>query len=107
MAASGCVSEATATTAFPPVSAGRTRETSPSSGGSSGASDRDDAGGLGNGEVEVRAGDGIRRAEHLRELVRPPGVPDDPIDGALDLVAARGQSSANSELRDSIISARR
>src|SRR6185437_8512025 len=33
IAASGCVSEATATTTFPPVSAGSTRETSPRSGG--------------------------------------------------------------------------
>src|SRR4051794_7913868 len=37
IAASGCVSEPSATTALPPVSAGASRETSPSSGGSSGA----------------------------------------------------------------------
>ena len=53
-----------------------------------GGEDRDDAGGLGHGEVEILTRDGIRRAEHLRELVRPAGVPDDPIDRLLDLVTA-------------------
>ena len=37
IAASGCVSDASATTALPPVSTGAIRETRPSSGGSSGA----------------------------------------------------------------------
>src|SRR5919201_913112 len=37
IAASGCVSDPSATTTLPPVSAGTTRETRPSSGGSSGA----------------------------------------------------------------------
>ena len=47
-AASGCVSEATATAALPPTSTGAMRVTRPASGGSSGASDGDDAGGLGH-----------------------------------------------------------
>ena len=37
---------------------------------------RDYAGRLGDAEVEVRPGDGVRAAEHLRELVRPARVPD-------------------------------
>ena len=53
-----------------------------------GREDRDHAGRLGDGEVEVRAGNGIRRAEHLGELVRPARVPDDAIDRALDLTTA-------------------
>src|SRR5439155_1147512 len=39
-------------------------------------------------EVAVCAGDGIRRSDYLRELVRPARVPDDAIDRALDLVRA-------------------
>ena len=96
IAASGCVSEASATTALPPMSAGASRETSPSSGGSSRRDDRDDAGRLGDREVEVRAGDRVRRAEHLRELVGEARVPDPAVDRPLDLVLARCSSSANS-----------
>ena len=36
-----------------------------------GSENRDDAGRLGHGEVEVRPGDGVRAAEHLRQLVGP------------------------------------
>ena len=88
IAASGPVSDAIATTVLPPTSAGASRETRPSSGGSSGAIDRDDAGRLGHGEVEVRPRDRVRRAEHLRELVGEARVPDPAVDRALDLVAA-------------------
>ena len=42
--------------------------------------DGDDAGRLGDGEVEVRPCDGVRAAEHLRELVGPAGVPDPAVD---------------------------
>ena len=92
IAASGLVSDAIATTALPPTSAGAIRETRPSSGGSSGATIADDAGRLRHGEVEVRAGDRVRGAEHLRELVGEARVPDPAVDRALDLV--RGRSRA-------------
>ena len=59
------------TTALPPTSAGASRETSPSSGGSSGASDGDDAGRLGHREVEVRAGDRVRRRRAPVAACRP------------------------------------
>ena len=79
-------SDASATTALPPTSAGAIRETRPSSGGSS-ARRRDDAGRLRHREVEVRARDRVRPTEHLRQLVGEPGVPDPTIDRPLDLVA--------------------
>ena len=49
--------------------------------------DRDDARRLGNREVEVRPGYGVRAAEHLGELVCPSRVPDRAVDRRLDLVA--------------------
>ena len=91
IAASGCVSDASAMTALPPVTAGATRETRPRSGGSSGATIGDDAGRLRDREVEVRPGDRIRRAEHLRELVGEPGVPDPAVDRAVHLVLAAAE----------------
>src|SRR5581483_2974764 len=36
-------------------------------------------------------GDGVRPAEHLRQLVGPAGIPDDPVDRALDLGAAAAE----------------
>src|SRR5262245_4821024 len=48
----------------------------------------DDPGRLGHGEVEIRAGNRVRAAEHLGQLVRPARVPHDAIDAALDLFAA-------------------
>src|SRR3954454_16414706 len=54
IAASGLVSEATAITAFPPVSAGSTRDTRPSSGGSSGASTATTP--VGSGTVKLKYG---------------------------------------------------
>ena len=53
--------------------------------------DGDDAGRLRHGEVEVRPGHGVRTAEHLRQLVGEPGVPDPTVDRALDLVPPRRQ----------------
>src|SRR5207237_5455240 len=47
--------------------------------------------GLRDREIEVRPGDGIRAAEHLRQLVRPARVPDDTVDRALDLVTAAAE----------------
>src|SRR5919108_2036993 len=55
---------------------------------------RDDAGDahrLGDREVEVGAGDGVRRAEDLGELVRPARVPDPRVDGGIHLLRAAGQ----------------
>src|SRR5579864_8585047 len=54
IAASGRVSEATATTTLPPTSGGRTRVTSPSSGGSSGASTATTP--VGSGTVKLKYG---------------------------------------------------
>ena len=88
-AASGCVSDATTTAAFPLTITGASRETRPASAGSSGARTATTPVGSGNGEVEVRAGDRVRGAEHLRELVRPARVPDDAVDRRLDLLLAR------------------
>ena len=103
----GCVSDATATTAFPPTSAGASRETRPSSGGSSGASDRDDAGRLRHREVEVRAGDRVRAAEHLRRAC-PPSPAYQTMRSIERSTSSRPvQSSANSATRASIISASR
>ena len=90
IAASGRVSDATTTTVLPPTIAGAIRETRPEQRRLLGREDGDDAGRLGHREVEVRPGDGIGAAEHLRQLVGPAGVPDDPVDRALDL--ARGRS---------------
>jgi hypothetical protein len=56
-----------------------------------GRDDADDAGRLWHREVEVRAGDGVRRAEHLRELVRPPRVPDPGVDRGVDLGLVPGE----------------
>src|ERR671938_208076 len=60
-AASGRVSDATATTAFPPTSGGITRETSPSSGGSSGASTATTP--VGSGTVKLKYGPATGFAE--------------------------------------------
>src|SRR5579884_3833073 len=54
IAASGRVSDATATTAFPPTSGGRSRVTSPSNGGSSGASTATTP--VGSGTVKLKYG---------------------------------------------------
>ena len=86
-AASGWLSEATATTVLPPTSGGRIRETSPPSAGSGGREHRDHAGGLRHREVEVRPGDRIGAADDLRELVREARVPDDTVDRGFDLLA--------------------
>ena len=51
--------------------------------------ERHHAGRLGDGEVEVRTRNGIRRPEHLGELVSPARVPDHAIDRGLDLVTSR------------------
>ena len=75
----------------------------------------DDAGRLGDGEVEVRAGDRVGAAGDLRVLVRPPGVVDPAVDGVVDLCPGRGgraalgvgTSAANWSRRPSSISATR
>src|SRR5581483_5534336 len=61
IAASGCVSDASATTALPPTSAGATRETSPSSGGSSGATTPTTP--VGSGTVKLKYGPATGFAE--------------------------------------------
>ncbi len=79
-ATSGCVVEGMTTAVLPARMTGATRETRASSEGSSGTKDRDDAGRLRQGEVEMRTGDRIHRAEELAELVRPAGVMDESVD---------------------------
>ena len=89
-AASGRCSDATTTAAFPPDEGRRERARRARRARlSSGAMIADDADRLRDREVEVRPGDGVRRAEHLRELVRPARVPDPAVDGRrhLGLVA--------------------
>jgi hypothetical protein len=85
IAASGWASDATTTTALPPTSAGTTRATSPSSAGSSGATTATTP--VGSGSVKLKYGPatGLAPTEHLRQLVGPSGVPDDPVDRARDL----------------------
>ena len=76
--------EAMSTTVLPATSGGASRLTSPSSDEVSGRDDADDAGRLGDREVEVRRGDRVGRAEDLGDLVGPAGVPDPAVDGAVD-----------------------
>ena len=52
-----------------------------------GRHDPDDAGGLGDGEVEVGPGDRVDRAGDLRQLVGPARVPDQGLDRLLELSA--------------------
>src|SRR5919199_1552374 len=103
IAASGRVWDATATTTLPPVSAGMMRDTSPSSGGSSGASDATTP--VGSGTVKLKYGPATGFEEPItcaslslqpayqtmRSIVR--STSSRPLD-----------SSANSAARDSIIS---
>ena len=49
---------------------------------------RDDAGRLRDREVEVRTSDGVRPAQHLRELVGEAGVPDPTVDRTVHFVLA-------------------
>src|SRR5439155_5614282 len=46
---------------------------------------------LRHGEVEVGSRDRVRRADDLRELIRPARVPNNAIDRPLDLVPAAGE----------------
>ncbi len=89
-AGSGRVSDVMRTTAFPDTSGGASRLTSPSSDEVSGATTPDDAGRLGDREVEVRRRDRVGRPEHLGDLVGPARVPDPAVDGAVhDLASLR------------------
>ena len=100
----------------PATSGGASRQTSPSSDEVSGATTPDDAGRLGDREVEVRRRDRVGRAEHLGDLVGPAGVPDPAVDGPVDdaraAFASRSPSAAatsatNWSRRPSISSATR
>ena len=95
------------TTALPPTIAGATRDTSPSSAGSSGA--RIATTPVGSGTVKLKYGPatGFERAEHLRQLVRPARVPDDAIDRPPRPPSCPSRRAARSPARASIISARR
>jgi hypothetical protein len=75
---------------LPPVSAGDPRDEAEQR-RIVGRDDCDDAGRFRDREVEVRPCDGVRRAEHLRELVGEPGVPDPAIDRAMHFVLTTAQ----------------
>src|SRR6266536_6716032 len=45
-------------------------------------------------EVEIGAGDRVGGAQHLRDLVRPAGVPDPAVDRLVDRVAGRPPAGA-------------
>src|SRR5438128_9245754 len=106
IAASGCVSDATATTAFPPVIAGTTRETIPSSGGSSGASVATTP--VGSGTVKLKYGPatGFDEPSTCASLSAQPAYQT-----TRSIVCSTSSlpldRSANSAARASIISARR
>src|SRR5438067_3064174 len=106
IAASGCVSEATAMTAFPPVSAGTTRETRPSSGGSSGA--RTATTPVGSGTVKLKYGPatGFDEPSTCASLSAQPAYQT--IRSTVCSTSSRPlASSANSDVRASTISASR
>ena len=78
--------------------------------------DPDDAGRLGDREVEVARRDRVHRAQHLRDLVGPARVPDPAIDRPIDQLAgarasdtpsASATSCSNCSRRPSISSATR
>ena len=107
IAASGRVSDATATTALPPTSAGARRETSPSSGGSSGA--RTPTTPVGSGTVKLKYGPatGFEPPSTCASLSAQPAYQTMRSIAALDLARRPCSSSANSARRASIISATR
>ena len=76
-AGSGRSSGASATTTLPPHRAGARRRTRPASGRLVRRDDADDAGRLGDREVEVGAGDRVDGAGDLGQLVGPARVPDE------------------------------
>src|SRR5437868_2985015 len=105
-AASGCVSDATATTALPPTTAGAIRETSPSSAGSSGASVATTP--VGSGTVKLKYGPatGFEDPSTCASLSVQPAYQT--TRSIVRSTSSRPeQYSANSAARASIISARR
>ena len=81
--------EVTITAVLPVQSTGASALTKPEQARLLRRHDRDDARRLGQREVEVRAGDRVRRAGDLRELVGPARVPDDAVDRVVDDARAR------------------
>ena len=59
-----------------------------------GRDDADDAGRLGDREVEVRRGDRVGRAQDLGDLVGPAGVPDPAVDGPVHDARGRRRRAA-------------
>ena len=76
------------------TSGGASRLTEPEQRRRLGRDDADDAGRLGDREVEVRRRDRVRRAEDLGDLVGPAGVPDPAVDGAVDDLAGACRRAA-------------
>jgi hypothetical protein len=72
---------ASTTAVLPVTTTGATTETRPEQLDSCGATTATTPVGSGHREVEVRARDRVGRSVHLRQLVRPTGVPDPPVDG--------------------------
>ena len=90
IAGSGRSADDATITVLPVTITGASTETRPEQGRPLRSEHGDDAGRLGQREVEVRAGDWVRAADHLRDLVRPTGVPDPAVDrGVDDLLRAR------------------
>src|SRR6266850_2215064 len=106
IAASGRDSDATATTALPPTSGGISRVTRPSSGGSSGASTATTP--VGSGTVKLKYGPatGFDEPSTCASLSAQPAY-QTMRSTARSTSSEPVLTSANSELRDSIISATR
>src|SRR3954471_3422128 len=106
IAASGLVSEATAITAFPPVSAGSTRDTRPSNGGSSGASTATTPVGSGTVKLSYAPPTGFDEPSTGASLSAQPAYQT--MRSTLRSTSSRPlHSSANSDVRASTISASR
>ena len=82
-AGSGRLSDATTTQALPLTMTGATTDTRPEQRRRLRRDHGDDAGRLGDREVEVRAGHRVGGAVDLGELVGPAGVPDPAVDGGV------------------------
>ena len=110
--AAASVSHAMTTAVLPPTRPAPARLTSPSSDWSCGATMPTTP--VGSGTVKLKYGPatGFARAEHLRDLVGPPRVPDPAVDGGVDAShrvgrPASASSASNCARRPSITSATR
>src|SRR5688500_10111208 len=105
-AASGCASEATATTAFPPTIAGARRETRPPNGGSAGASTATTPVGSGTEKLKYGPATGFEEPITCASLSAQPAY-QTTRSIAASTSSVPEQTAARSAVRASIISARR